>query len=85
MTPVVLTVSVEVPDPLVRVAGLKEHVGGAEVALLPLRVMLLHDSLTLALKLPFEVNVIVEVAEPPAETAAGESAAADMVNPATFS
>jgi hypothetical protein len=85
VAPVVLTMRVEVPDPVVSVAGLNEHVGGAEVALLPLSVMLLHDSLTLAPKLPFEVNVIVEVAEPPAETAAGESAAADMVDPATFS
>lgn len=56
--------SVEVPDPLANVAGLNEHIGGLVVALVPFRVMLLHDRATLLLKPAFALSVIVEVAEP---------------------
>jgi hypothetical protein len=43
----VLTLSVEVPEPLAKEAGLKEHAGGAVVAGEPLRVILLQESVTL--------------------------------------
>jgi hypothetical protein len=83
VAPVVLIVSVEVPDPLFSVAGFNEHVGGFDVAMAPFRVMLLHDNCTLPLKPLFAAREIVEVAEPPADTDAGESVPDVIVNPAT--
>jgi len=74
---VVLTVSVEVPAPLGREAGLNEHVGGAVVAAEPLRVMLLQESVTAWLNPPVAVTVMVEVADPPGETDAGEGRSRD--------
>ena len=85
MAPVVLTMSVEVPDPLVSVAGLNEHAGGSVCAAAPFSVMLLHESVRLALKPCFEELVMLEVADPPGESDAGESADADMANPSTVS
>jgi hypothetical protein len=68
---VVLMVSVEVPEPGTEVE-LNEHVGAG----VPPPVMLLQARLTLPLKLATGVMVMVEVADPPAETVAGESAVA---------
>jgi len=69
----VLTVNVEVPLDIAP----NEQVGAG----LPPPVMLLHDRLTLPLKPLVGVMVIVEVADPPAETVAGDSADAVMVKP----
>jgi hypothetical protein len=72
--PVVLTVRVEVPLD----NALKEQVGAG----LPPPVMLLQLRATpLALKPFVPVTVMVEVAEPPGDTDAGESAVAAKVKP----
>jgi hypothetical protein len=68
---VVLTVSVEVPEPLATEVGLNEHLGAG----VPPPVML-QARLTVPLKPFIEVMVIVEVDDPPAETVAGETAEA---------
>jgi len=65
----VLTVSVEVPEPFATELGLNEHAGARVTA----GVMLLQDRLTVPLKPFIGVMVIVEVADTPAETVAGES------------
>ena len=63
------TVSVEVPEP-VKELGAKAHVGGEVTA----GTMLLQDKLNVPSK-PFRgVMVMVDVADPPAATVAGESA-----------
>jgi len=67
----VLTFSVEVPEPLITEVGVNEQVGG--------KVTLgatLQDKLTAPLKPFIGVIVIVEVADPPAATKVGESAKA---------
>ena len=70
----VLTVSVEEPPDM----ALNEQVGAG----LPPPVMLLQLRLTLLALKPFtEVMVIVEVADPPGETDAGENALACMEKP----
>ncbi len=75
---VVLTVTTEVPVPLGIEAGLREHVGGRDTA-----GVMLHVRFTVLLK-PFTgATVIVDVADPPAETVAGVSAEAAMVKSAT--
>jgi hypothetical protein len=70
----VLTVNVEVPPD----NGLNEQVGAG----VPPPVMLLQARLTVPEKPLVGVIVIVEVAEPPGETVAGESAVAVIVKPA---
>jgi hypothetical protein len=74
----VLTFSVEVPEPFATELGLNEHAGARVTA----GVMLLQDRLTVALKPFIGVMVIVEVADPPAETVAGESGEAATVKSA---
>jgi hypothetical protein len=74
----VLTVSVEVPEPFATELGLKEHAGARVTA----GAMLLQDRLTVPLKRFIGVMVIVEVADPPAETVAGESGEAATVKSA---
>jgi hypothetical protein len=81
--PVVLIVSVEVPEPLLIDDGLNLQVGGAIVAAEPFSIMLPQVSVSLWLNPPREVIVTVVVAVPPAVTDAGESAAAETVNPGT--
>jgi len=71
---VVLTVNMEVPEPLVTEPGLSEHVGGRATT-----GVMLQDRFTVPLK-PFTgAMVIEEVAIPPAATEAGESADAVIV------
>jgi hypothetical protein len=65
----VLTVSAEAPEPFANELGLNEHTGARATA----GVMLLQDRLAVPLKRFMGVIVIVEVADPPAETVAGES------------
>jgi hypothetical protein len=66
---VVLTVSVEVPEPFATEFELNAHLGaGVTVGTMP------QDRLTAPLKPLSGVMVIVEVADPPAETVAGVSA-----------
>jgi len=79
LDPVVVTASVEVPEPLDTEDGLNEHAGGLVVATEPLSVMLLQERATLWLNPPMAARVMVEVAELPAETEAGDSAAAETV------
>jgi len=74
----VLTVSVEAPEPFATELGLKEHAGARVTA----GVTLLQDRLTVPLKPFIGVMVIVEVADPPAETVAGESGEAATVKSA---
>ena len=70
---VVLTVRVEVPEPVATELGLNEQVGAG----VPPPVTLLQARLTLPAK-PFNgAMVIVEVADPPAETLAGDNAEAE--------
>ena len=70
--------SVEVPAPFATVAGLNEHAGGAEFAgVMP------QDSVTAALKPPVAEIVIVDVADAPGVTEAGEGATA--VRPESYS
>jgi hypothetical protein len=71
---VVLTVIVDVPEALATEAGLNEHAGGR----LTTGVML-QDRVTAPLKPLCAVIVIVDVAETPAATEAGESAEAATV------
>ena len=71
---VVLTVTVDVPEPPETEAGLKEHVGAGVTA----GVMLLQARLTAAVKPCAGVMVIVEVAVAPGATEAGDSAVAEM-------
>jgi hypothetical protein len=74
LLPVVLTVRVEVPDPLANWLGLNEHTGGAIVGMAPLRRMLLHEKVTVALKPATGVTEMLAVADPPAATVAGKNA-----------
>src|SRR5215469_8950043 len=69
-----MIVSVDVPAPFASVAGLNEHAGGAEVA-----GVILQDNVTEVLKPPVAEIVIVDVADPPGETEAGEGATAETV------
>jgi hypothetical protein len=68
-------VSVGVPEPFDTELGLNEHVGAG----IPPPVMLLQAKLTVPLKPLVGAMVIVEVADPPAETEAGERAEAAIV------
>jgi hypothetical protein len=71
---VVLTVTTEVPEPFATELGLSEHVGGrATTGVMP------QDRFTVLLKPFIAAIVIVDVADPPAETVVGESAAAAIV------
>ena len=79
--PVVLIVRVEVPEALLTDDGLNLQLGGSVVAGEPLSIMLPQASATLWLNPPLEVIVTVVVADPPAVTDAGESAAAETVKP----
>jgi hypothetical protein len=75
---VVLTVSVEVPEPPATELGLNEHVGGGVTT----GVMLLHDRFTLLLN-PFRgAIVIVEVADAPGRIVAGDAVDAAIVKSA---
>jgi hypothetical protein len=71
-------VSVDVPEPFATELGLNEHVGAG----VPPPVMPLQAKLTVPLKPLVGAMVIVEVADPPAETEAGESAEAAIVKSA---
>ena len=71
---VVLTVSVDVPDPPVTDAGLNAHVGPRVAAGATLQV-----KATALVKLLTGAMVIVEVEDAPAETEAGASAVAAIV------
>ena len=73
----VLTVSVEVPEPFATELGLSEHAGARVTA-----GVMLQDRLTVPLKPFIGVMVIVEVADPPAETVAGDSGEAATVKSA---
>ena len=79
MFPVELTVNVELPVAPAREVGLNEHVGGAEVARVPPRVMLLQEKVTAALNPAVDAAVMVEVAELPAVIVAGERVVAETV------
>ena len=68
-------VSVDAPEPFVTELGLNEHVGAG----VPPPVMLLQTKLTVPLKPLVGTMVIVEVADPPAETEADERAEAATV------
>jgi hypothetical protein len=57
-------VSIDVPERLAIVAGLNEHAGGAVVAAAPLRVMLLQESATPALKAGAWRTLMLDVADP---------------------
>ena len=72
-----LTVSVEVPEPFATEPGLSEQVvGRATTGVMP------QDRVTVLLK-PFTgAIIIVDVADPPAETVAGESVEAAIVKSA---
>ena len=74
----VLTVSVEVPVPLVTDAGLNEQAGARVPAGATLQV-----KATAAVKLFIGATVIVEVEDPPAETVAGLRAEAAIVKSGT--
>jgi len=69
---VVLTVRVEVPEPPGTELGLNEHAG----ARVTVGVMLLQDKLTVPVKPFSRAMVIVEVADAPFATVAGESGVA---------
>jgi hypothetical protein len=71
----VLTVTVRVPLPPLTVTELRLHAGGKAVTGVTAQL-----SLTVELKPPEGVIVIVDVAEPPGVTVAGVSGAADRVN-----
>jgi len=75
---VVLTVRVEFPEPFDTEDGLNEQLGGAVVVAEPLRVML-QESVTPALNPPVGEMEMVEVADPPGATDAGEIAVAEIV------
>lgn len=70
-----LTVNVDVPEPLGIEGGTNAHVGGEVTT----GVMLLHDRFTGPANPLRAVMVIVEVADPPAATEAGEKADAAIV------
>jgi hypothetical protein len=70
----VLTVSVEVPEAFATELGLNEHVGAG----VPPPLML-QARLTLPLKPFIGAMVLVEVADPPAETLAGDSAEVEIL------
>lgn len=74
----VLTVRVEVPDPPGTELGLNEHTG----VRVTVGVMLLQDKLTAPLKPFCAAMVIVEVADAPSATVAGESGVAATVKSA---
>lgn len=74
---VVLTVNVEVPEAFVTELELNAQVGAGG----PPPVMLLQASATVPVKPPVGAMVTVEVADPPAETVAGDSAGAVIVKP----
>jgi hypothetical protein len=71
----VLTVNVEVPEPLAIELGTNTHVGAG----LTTGLTLLQDRLTVPLKLLSGATVIVEVADPPGGTVAGQSDDAAIV------
>ena len=75
---VVLTVSVDVPEPPATELGLNEQVG----ARVPAGVMALQVRPIAPVKPLVGAMVIVEVADPPAETEAGERAEAAIVKSA---
>jgi len=77
-----MTVSAEVPEPLITEDGLNLQVGGSVTAAEPCSVMLPQESATLWLNPPADVTVTVVAADPPAETDVGEKAAAEIVKPA---
>jgi hypothetical protein len=81
VAPVVLTVSIDVPEPPATVLGLNAQAGCAIVAGAPLRVMLLHESVTALLKPPAPATVMVDVDDPPGETEEGDSTAPEIENP----
>jgi len=71
----VLTVRMEVPEPFAIEAGMNAHVGaGVTIGIMPLQ-----DRFTVPLKPLSGATVIVEVADPPTATEAGDSADAAMV------
>jgi len=75
---VVLTVTVEVPEPFVTELGLSEQVAGGDTT-----GATSQDRFTVSLKPFIGAMVIVEVAVPPAVTETGESVEASIVKSAT--
>jgi hypothetical protein len=81
LLPVVATVRVEVPEPPATEAGLNEHAGGVIVAGEPLRVILLQARVTFPPNPPAGTIEIMEVADPPAITDAGDKIVVEIRKP----